>query len=91
MNKKHLFTTLLLVLITIITACNEYDPAQQKEIIKSARRIDVIWTDENNFSSSEEFTIIIVDSCEYLVAKHDRSRIITHKGNCKFCIARNKK
>lgn len=28
---------------------------------------------------------IEVDSCEYLVGSYDRSRYITHKGNCKFC------
>jgi hypothetical protein len=31
-----------------------------------------------------------IDSCEYLVGMYDRSRYMTHKGNCKFCYERNK-
>lgn len=33
------------------------------------------------------YQIIIVDSCEYITSPHG----ITHKGNCKYCLARNNK
>jgi hypothetical protein len=64
---------------------------QKKEKIISAKRIDIHWFDENGYSSQEEFTIITIDSCEYLLADYDRSRMITHKENCKFCAERSKK
>jgi hypothetical protein len=36
-----------------------------------------------------EFTILTIDSCEYIVSGFGKSRNVTHKGNCKFCIDRN--
>ncbi len=38
-----------------------------------------------------EYDIAIIDSCEYIVDCYDRSRSITHKGNCKYCAVRGKK
>jgi hypothetical protein len=32
-----------------------------------------------------EFTILTIDSCEYIVSGFGSSRNVTHKGNCKFC------
>ena len=78
----------IILLSTILSSCNE--PAKQRENVVSAKRIDVHWHDENGCSSEEQFTIITVDSCEYLSAMYDRSRTVTHKGNCKFCLERNK-
>lgn len=82
------FASMLLVAV-IFCGCGE--PAKQKENIISAKRIDIHWFDENGYSSQEEFTVITIDSCEYLLAGYDRSRMITHKGNCKFCAERSKK
>lgn len=36
-----------------------------------------------------EYGIAIIDSCEYIVDQYDRSRSITHKGNCKNCNKKN--
>lgn len=36
------------------------------------------------------FEVMVVDSCEYLVFNTDM-KSFTHKGNCKFCAARDKK
>lgn len=34
----------------------------------------------------------IIDSCEYIGTVHNNnSDILTHKGNCKYCIKRNSK
>lgn len=46
--------------------------------------------------NSENYTIgayqvTVIDSCEYVVVNYDRSRSVTHKGNCKFCTQRNSK
>jgi hypothetical protein len=35
--------------------------------------------------------IIEVDSCEYLFGNWAYATVLTHKGNCKFCLERNKK
>jgi hypothetical protein len=35
------------------------------------------------------YGIQVIDSCEYIVSIYDRSRTVTHKGNCKFCQQRN--
>lgn len=46
-------------------------------------------------SVNEQFVTMTIDSCEYLVSIPDISltgvHMITHKGNCKFCLERNKK
>lgn len=80
----------LILLSVIFSSCNNIAPAKEKQHVNSAKRIDVSWNDENGFNDSEEFTVIIVDSCEYLKSNFDRSRSVTHKGNCKFCILRAK-
>lgn len=78
----------IILLSTILVSCNE--PAKQREDIVCAKRIDVYWHTENGYSGEEQFTILTIDSCEYLSAMYDRSRTVTHKGNCKFCLERNK-
>ncbi len=87
-HRTFAFTYMLLVAV-IFCGCGE--PAKQKENIISAKKIDIHWFDENGYSSEEEFTVITIDSCEYLLACYDRSRMITHKGNCKFCVEHSKK
>ncbi len=87
-HRTFAFTYMLLVAV-IFCGCGE--PAKQKENIISAKKIDIHWFDENGYSSEEEFTVITIDSCEYLLACYDRSRMITHKGNCKFCSEHSKK
>lgn len=34
--------------------------------------------------------IIEIDSCEYLYGDWGNATVLTHKGNCKYCIARSK-
>jgi hypothetical protein len=35
--------------------------------------------------------IVEVDSCEYLFGDWGDATVLTHKGNCKFCLERTKK
>jgi hypothetical protein len=35
--------------------------------------------------------IVEVDSCEYLLGNWGYATVLTHKGNCKFCLERSKK
>mgnify|MGYP001260392703 CR=1 FL=1 len=79
-NYRNCFALAYVLLVAVIF-CGCGKPAKQKENIISAKRIDIHWFDENGYSSEEEFTIITIDSCEYLLAGYDRSRMITHKGN----------
>lgn len=67
------------------------EPAKEKQMTNSARQIDVAWMIQDNYEGYEQFTIVVIDSCEYLISQYDRSRMITHKGNCSFCANRNKK
>jgi hypothetical protein len=78
----------VLLVAVIFSSCGE--PAKEKQYVNSAKRIDVSWNDENGINDHEEFTVILIDSCEYLKSNYDRSRSVTHKGNCKFCTVRAK-
>lgn len=45
-----------------------------------------------NKNISENSNIVIIDSCEYLKFRtYGGDYVGTHKGNCKFCTARNNK
>ena len=35
--------------------------------------------------------IVEVDSCEYLYGAWAQATVLTHKGNCKYCVIRNHK
>jgi len=44
------------------------------------------------YSETDKLSIVEIDGCEYIVC-NDRNNsgiTITHKGNCKFCVERNK-
>jgi len=41
------------------------------------------------YHQGANISILIIDSCEYLMLAND-TRTLTHKGNCKFCVKRNK-
>lgn len=70
----------------LLTSCQE--PAKEKQHVNGAPKIDITWVDESGYTSEEQFTILTIDSCEYLFFGYDRSRSMTHKGNCKYCMAR---
>ena len=38
-----------------------------------------------------EFSIIEIDSCEYLIRSTQYYGFMSHKGNCKYCAERRKK
>ena len=40
-------------------------------------------TDEKDYT----YEVLVIDSCEYFRSTY----ILAHKGNCRFCIERNKK
>ena len=79
MNTVTTITATLLLLLA--SSCEQ--PARNQQHTRNASRIDVSWVDENGYSNEEQFTIIVIDGCEYLVSNYDRSRAYTHKGNCR--------
>lgn len=47
---------------------------------------------KNNHTYQEgKYTIVEIDSCEYVLSDVYAGNSICHKGNCKFCEERNKK
>jgi len=40
---------------------------------------------------TEPLIIVEVDSCEYLLGNWGNQTVLTHKGNCKFCLERTNK
>jgi len=70
---------IILIVLVILTLTN-----------CETRNADVHRTDVK--INGKPFSTYIIDSCEYIGYIHSsQSDVITHKGNCKFCINRNKK
>lgn len=44
----------------------------------------------SGFNQNFNYTITIIDSCEYIAYRTYAYKAVTHKGNCKFCTERNK-
>lgn len=62
----------------ILFGCS--NPSDKKEVNVEVKRLE-----------DTRYNILILDGCEYIVfnwAQRD-NHVITHKGNCKFCIERN--
>lgn len=88
-NLLTLAIAYLLVAAVISFGCNEQH--KQKDDPSPVNNLDVQWFDKYGESHEQEFTVIQIDSCEYLLSQHTGSRMFSHKGNCKFCAARSKK
>ena len=41
--------------------------------------------------NKDPLIIVEVDSCEYLLGDWADATVLTHKGNCKFCLERTKR
>jgi hypothetical protein len=73
--KKILLTSFLLTLISVSCEKN----IQNTQITKEIESVEHL---------NKNFSVIVIDSCEYLHGSYDR---MTHKGNCKFCEVRERK
>jgi len=57
------------------------------KVVENPKTYKIAWvTASTNYNQT--FTVIEIDSCEYIVGVYDRSRFLSHKGNCKFCLKR---
>jgi len=74
--KKLLIVTLL---VGMMSGC--LNRANTSNIQKS-KTANVSWEIESGYVETESFNTIKIEGCEYLVSHYDRSRSITHKGNC---------
>ena len=75
---KKLFKTKVCVGLLLLMSLVSCGPRVVSDNNQNYRKLD------NNYS------VIIEDSCEYLMWDSDH-RTTSHKGNCKFCIERNNK
>lgn len=71
------FLLLLTVLMAVLIGCKDIENVRATDTGKGVNGYSII--------------IIEFDSCEYLVSGVGYSQMMAHKGNCKFCAARNKK
>ncbi len=74
--------SLVLVLIMFLFSCMDAPP--QSQIDETKIQVGVI--------SNKEIYVYTIDSCEYVGSIRWRDNdVIAHKGNCKYCAARNNK
>lgn len=45
---------------------------------------------DREYSDDGLFSVVTIDSCEYVAYHAGQQGGITHKGNCKFCAQRNR-
>jgi len=82
---KNNFSLLILIIFIITSSC--VSVRQQTAKKTSAGDYEVIV--KNSFNI--KLTIVTIDSCEYLVGGIGKApQYFTHKGNCKYCAARQK-
>lgn len=86
-HRTFAFAYVLLVAV-IFCGCQQNHDTR---VVSNAKSFDVVWTNDIGNQYEEQFTVVEIDSCEYLTGQYDRSRFVTHKGNCKFCAERSKK
>lgn len=72
---------IVLIGALFLFSCNNDNPDTRK--VNNAKTFQVDWTNDQGGQISQNFTIVVIDSCEYITGRYDRSRFLTHKGNCK--------
>lgn len=60
-------------------------------LISCINKSDSVKIPTNLYIENFPITIYVIDSCEYLGYIRNNGNFLTHKGNCSFCIERNKK
>lgn len=92
--RKLKFTTKTAIALSTMLVAVIFCGCQQNpdtRVVTNAKSFDVVWSNNMGNQYEEEFTVVEIDSCEYLTGQYDRSRFVTHKGNCNFCAERSKK
>lgn len=90
--KTRISTLVSILLVTaIFCGCVRQLPPDTNIVKKNVKSINSLGKFPYN-STTDELSIVEIDNCEYIVcnAYSYRDIAITHKGNCKFCVERNK-
>ena len=72
----------IILLSTILSSCEEVNIEEVNTPKKNTRFVVK--------EGYHPLTLVEVDSCEYLLGEWGNATVLTHKGNCKFCLERNK-
>jgi len=78
----------LLVACLALVLCGCLQPTQKSDIIQP--NDDGMVIKKFNHHGEYEIKEFEYDGCQYIVIGYGNNMTITHKGNCKYCAARNK-
>ncbi len=91
---------LIFISFIILVSCNDHSTIEisreeYNKITKNENQypkyIGEFSTNPGEWGADKSIFIVVIDSCEYIGSlRRVASDVITHKGNCKFCIYRNK-
>jgi len=79
---RSIYTLYIFLVCFLFSRCQQDSDTR---IVEPAKSFDVVWRENRANQYNQQITVIEIDSCEYLIGEYDRSRFLTHKGNCKFC------
>jgi len=72
----------MLLLAAVLLSCNGGKAQNEGDILDERK-----WSKYKTYGQYIE--VITIDSCEYLYSYNFNATWCTHKGNCKFCVARH--
>jgi hypothetical protein len=81
MSKINLY--LIVAVVFMLSGCREGKLNSDYEESKPKEEVSVSRPDGNR-----KFEVVIIDGCEYLFCPWPNQAMLTHKGNCKFCLKR---
>ncbi len=78
-----------LIVIFSISMCNK--EKDTKTEVKNIPASSVVKNILHDRVGGWDVNVVIVDSCEYLYCGYGNYQMFTHKGNCRYCKARQNK
>lgn len=69
----------IIIVVFVFSSCERRFENEAKAILVDNKEV-----------STNGVQILTIDSCEYIWCKKGYGAGLTHKGNCKYCIERNK-
>jgi hypothetical protein len=82
---------LLLIVLSLLVSCDdEIETTRTESEENSYLKFEYLkfW-----YGTTDEYHIQEIDGCEYILVngRENSEPALTHKGNCKYCVERNKK
>lgn len=81
--KKIALDMLRYLIVMLVTSSMFYQCYDSPESNAKPKTIEFIGNDLH-----DELQVMEIDSCEYLVGWWGNATVMTHKGNCKYCLKR---